>query len=200
MADPCTPTLTPLLTFVGGFFTAIVAEPLRRWILRPALVLEFGNTAHYVTPTPEQGPGGEHQAIFFRVKVTNRKPALAKGCRVFLTNIEQQDSTGSFVTSTDYCESLQLGWAVRNEPFEAVDVPRGVPFFVDVISTRSIDRIFRPQIPLFALRYVQLFQTPGTYRLTIVASGDDVKPATLRLVVKWTGEWNRAEVSRVGAV
>jgi hypothetical protein len=37
----------------------------------------------------------------------------------------------------------------------------------------------------------------GTYRLTVLVTGDGVKPARMSLSFKWTGVWDQFEVSTV---
>jgi hypothetical protein len=181
--------------FLGGFLTALFAEPIRRWIYQPKLELHFGNASHFMTRTPEIAGQAKYEAIYVRVKVLNNKSALAKSCRAYLVNIERKGPSGSFV-ATEYCEALQLGWAVHGEQaFSAVDLPTGVPFYVDVLSTRPTSPAFKPHVRLVPMRYEPLFSTPGTYRFTILASGDEVKPVMLRLVFKWSGDWEHFDVS-----
>jgi len=186
---------TTLAAFLGGFFTAIFAEPFRRWIFRPRLALEFTNADHFLSRTREQGG---HEAIYLRVKVTNRKSALAKSCRAYLVNIERRGSSGAW-ESTEYCESAQLAWSARGDgKYTALDLPKDVPHFIDILSTREADPSkFIPTIEVMLLRYVSLIQTHGTYRLTIAVSGDGVQPAWIKLSFRWSGVWNQLAVEAV---
>jgi hypothetical protein len=183
--------------FLGGFFTALFAEPLRRWIYAPRLKLTFGASNHFLTRTPEVSPTGQYESLFVRIKVENTRAVLAKGCRAYLVNIERKAISGLF-EGTAYCESLQLAWASQAEQsFAAFDLPRSVPHFVDIISTRPTSPAFALATKVTPLRYIQLVGTPGTYRFTVVVSGDGVKPATIRPTVSWNGTWD--QVKREGS-
>jgi hypothetical protein len=180
--------LPSVLGFLGGFLTAIFAEPLRQWMYRPKLVLEFGQSADFVTKTPERSDDAQYEAYYVRVKVTNKRSRLAKGCRAYLVGIERLTETGRF-ERTEYCDSIQLGWAVRgDQSYSAIDLPKDVPHFIDVVSTRPVSNSFKPHIHPVPMRYQQLFATQGTYRLTIRVSGDGVEPASSSLWFKWSGK------------
>ena len=87
-------TLSSLATFVAGFLSAIFAEPIRQWIYRPVLKLEFENNDHFVTKTDEGDPP-THRAQYIRVKATNLKARIAKGCRAYLIGFDRRGPTGS---------------------------------------------------------------------------------------------------------
>ena len=69
-----------------GFGAAVFAEPVRRWIYRPKLKLEFGDDPGYRARTPEKSPpfNSFYEAEYIRIKVTNIKPAIAMNCRAYL--------------------------------------------------------------------------------------------------------------------
>jgi hypothetical protein len=189
-------TLSILLTFVAGFLTAIFAEPLRLWIYRPVLNLQFDNNDHCVAKTDEGSPP-THRAHYIRVKATNRSSRLAKGCRAYLVAIDRRGPTGSW-NSTDYCEALPLAWSARPDVEHGVlDLPKDIPHFVDVLSTREVAPSFRPEIVFTPYRIQHLFSSPGTYRFTILVTGDALKPAKLSISFKWTGVWDQYEVGAV---
>jgi hypothetical protein len=182
--------LTSFVSFLSGFFTALFAEPLRRWLFASKLALTFGTTSDFLTKTPEISPRGGYEALYVRIKVVNTRSTLAKSCRVYLVNVERKGSSGEF-EPTEFCDSQQLAWSAQSEPFEAFDLPRDVPHFVDIFSTRSISRVFALAIRATPLRYSDMLATPGTYRFTIVVSGDGVTPATICPVVSWNGAWDQ---------
>ena len=175
--------------FGGGFFTALFAEPLRRWLYAPKLKLTFGASQDFLTRTPEAG--GRYESLWVRVKVENRRAVLARSCRAYLVKIERQAPSGEFEV-TEYCESMQLAWSSQaDQSFSAFDLPRGVPHSVDIISTRPTSTAFQLAIRVTPLRYAQLVETHGVYRFTIVVSGDGVKPVAIRPAVRWTGTWDQ---------
>jgi hypothetical protein len=187
-----------MVSFLGGFCTALFAEPIRRWIYQPKLSMEFGDTSHFLTRTPETTGEASYEAIYVRVKIVNTKATLAKSCRAYLVNIEQKNPSGNY-EPTEYCESLQLGWAVHAKPYIGIDLATDVPFFVDIFSTRSSSPAFKPQVELIPMRYNELFSTAGVYRLTVLVSGDGVKPARMYLELKWSADWENFDVTSVGA-
>ena len=79
--------------------------------------------------------------------------------------------------------------------YTALDLPTDVPFFVDVVATREVSSSFKPAVQWILFRHEALFGSPGTYRLTVVVSGDGVKPAWIQLAFKWSGDWEAFEVS-----
>src|SRR4051812_12429823 len=94
-----------ILAFLGGFASAVFAEPVRRWLFRPILALEFKDADHFIANTfeeiqaPAQTGGTMKQQIwarFVRVKVTNTKNALARSCRPYLVNIEHLGKSGNW--------------------------------------------------------------------------------------------------------
>ena len=185
------PLILSVVGFVGGFFTALFAEPLRRWLYAPKLKLTFGASDHFLTRTPEISDSGQYESMFVRVKVENSRATLARSCRAYLVRIERQGASGKF-EATEYCESLQLAWSSQGEQsFAAFDLPRGVPHFVDIISTRPTTPAFQLATKGTPLRYMQLLVTPGVYRFTVMVSGDGVKPVPIRPVVSWTGVWDQ---------
>jgi hypothetical protein len=191
-------TLAPLLSFAAGFFTAIFAEPFRLWLFRPVLQIEFEQNDHCVTKTEEGLSPSRHGAHFIRVKVTNLSSRIARDCRVYLVGFERRGPKGTW-DPTDYCESLPLKWSARPDiNHNAIDLPQGIPHFVDVLSTRETAPSFRPEIGFLPYRIEHLLSTPGTYKFTIMATGDTIKPVTLSLSFKWTGDWDKFEVAKAG--
>ena len=189
------PLLPSVVGLLGGFFIALFAEPFRRWIYAARLDLAFGTSNYFLTRTPEISPGGQYESFYVRVRVVNSRAALAKSCRAYLVNIERKAASGKF-EPTEYCESLQLSWASQAEQsFAAFDLPRDVPHFVDIISTRPTSAGFALATKVTPLRYTQMLVPPGIYRFTVVVSGDGVKPVTIRPMVSWNGVWD--QVSKV---
>src|SRR5690606_16025317 len=119
-----------------------------------------------------------------RVRVTNKsKWFVAKGCRAYLVNIERRSDAGIW-EPTVYAESQQLAWSARGSGrHDAMDLPCGVPHFVDVFSVRDASTEFLPAIPERLYRYVDLYSTPGTYKFTVLVSGDGVRPESITLVL-----------------
>jgi hypothetical protein len=187
--------LLNLLSFIAGFLSAVFAEPIRKWLYRPKLELEFvKESPNYKARTPERIGQSTHEAYYIRVKATNTKGKIAKGCRAYLVNIEKDNSTGIF-DSTEYCDSIQLAWSCRdNQAYEGIDLPNGIAQFIDVIVTRDFTKAFELQTMVKPFRYKKLYQEQGIFRLTIQVSGEEIKPEFLKLIFHWTGQWDNFKV------
>lgn len=184
-----------------GFASAIFAEPLRRWIYSPKLVLTFEDSTDYKTRTPEQATFRDpqrsavpihstHEAEYVRIKVINASRPLAKDCRAYLVGIEKKQADGNFGT-TLYCDSIPLAWSCREDhAYEPIDLPNGVAQFIDLISVRDISPEFKLEIKPLPLRYAGFLRDSGTFRFTVQVSGENVKPAFIRVEFTWGRVWN----------
>jgi hypothetical protein len=149
--------ITPAVSFVLGFVSAVFAEPVRSWILRPKLRVTFARTDDCFTPT--RTAGGE-KARWIRVKVENEKKRLAKGCRAYLVRIESKSPDSSEWVDTIYVDSIQLAWACRKEEdkYASVELPFGVAQYIDVVSAfKGKDNELVPFIQVQPLRYARCF-------------------------------------------
>lgn len=194
LAKQLLPFLPQAISFAAGFTTALFAEPIRQRLFAPKLSIVFGTGPDFTTETPEvaraseDDPGRRGQATYLRLRVRNDSFRLAKACRVFLVGVERADAEGRFMP-TPFCDSIQLSWSVRDtQAFEAQDLARDIPYFVDLISFRDGTDVFMPHVRGLPFRYNDLFSTRGRYRFTVRVSGDGVKPARARIVVDWAGD------------
>jgi hypothetical protein len=191
------PTFSGIAPFIAGFITAIFAEPIRKKLFKPKLKISFGDTLDYLTETPETGGGRTIDTYYIRAKVTNEKKIIARSCKVFLINIEEKDEYGKFL-STIYCDSIQLAWScqdyTKGEQWQGIDLAKGVNQYVDLITTRSINESFDPQLKVKPLRYLDLFRKSGAYRFTIQVCGSDADPEIIKLVFEWNGVWNKFKI------
>jgi hypothetical protein len=192
--------VAPFAGFLGGFVTAILAEPLRQRFFRAQLKLEFDQSSPFLVEAVSRDLAGEqdkYEMQFIRIKVTNIKRHLARSCRAFLINVEKENGRGVF-EQTHYYDSLQLTWASEtHDPFREIDLPNGINKYIDVISTRSDRHSFYPHIEFSASRLAEeLFTEPGTFRFTILVSGDGIDPEVAKLVFSWKGVWNNFAVHK----
>jgi hypothetical protein len=179
-------------SFILGFVSSVFAEPARQRLFRPVLRLSFSGGEDCIAGTPLTG---ESEALYIRIKVVNKKPRLARGCRAYLVNVETKSTPTGFAP-TLYADSIQLAWSCQVSGCErnALDLPNGVSQYVDVIATSKANNTFTPQIVPFPFRYQQLFSTKSeTYRLTVQVCGDGIEPKVLRLIFVWKGQWDTAE-------
>jgi len=192
-------------TIVGavlGFAVAILVEPIKSRLYGPRLKVFFGDSSEFQTKTHERlttknakKPNNQetsyHKASYIRIKVTNTKAALAKGCRAYLVKVEKQHYDGKF-HDTIYCDSIPLAWSCRdNRRFLPVDIPKDVNQFVDLVSTREISKDYRPEIEVSPYRYTDLWQKHGIFRFTVQVSGENVKPVFIKVEFAWDRQWDK---------
>jgi hypothetical protein len=187
---------TPALTFLAGAATAIFAEPIRRWIFRPALTVSFGPGCVIKTPTEfidkSTGKKTESEGKWLRVLV--RTSRLAKGCRAHLIKVEEEKQ-GIFQPSI-FRDTVRLEWSSKpeDEVYKPMDIPSDVAQFVNVLATdRSTPRTYRLKAPL-PFYYRDLFdEQPKTLRFTILVSSDDAKSDQTSVIFRWQGAWDTFE-------
>jgi len=199
------------LSYIAIFFSAILAEHVRRSFFGPKLKLSFGDGEEYRTLTPEGGEGGSaHQAYYVRVKVNNKSSYAAKNCRAFLVNVEKKDDSGKF-KPTLFCDSLRLPWSCsEGEQYSPKDIPKGVNQFLDLVSTRgtiytlvsgidgpvAIHPSYKIEMHPRPYRYEVLFDDVGVHRYTVRVTADGAKSVTVRIIFKWEGDWEKFEVRK----
>lgn len=116
---------------------------------------------------------------------------MARNCRAYLVAIEKAEDSGRFV-STVYSDALLLAWSCREEDsFDPIDLPSRVPHYFNILSTRGISNNYRLEIEKTPYRYLKLLSEIGTYRFTIMVSGENVKPEGIRIIFHWNGVWDK---------
>jgi hypothetical protein len=143
----------------------------------------------FVTDTKESGVTDAH---YVRIKVLNKGRQIAKQCRSYLVNVEKWKSkTGKF-EPTIYCDSLPLPWSARTNTIDypALDMPRDINQFIDILSTRSSESDYKIMVQPRLYRYESLFKEHGKFRYTVLVSGDNFKPISAKVVFDWRGDWD----------
>ncbi len=182
--------------FFFGALTAVLAEPIRRWLFRAELHLSFGQTSDYIAPTGMFNNGKKvGEAVYLRAKVINKTGTTAKRCRAYLVNIEERSArTGNF-EQTIHSDTLALFWACkrsRDENLAPLDIPQGVNQYFDILYAASIGPAqFVPCIEFVPARFEEFMSKPGTYRFTVMVTGDEVAPVYLKIIFTWTGVWDK---------
>lgn len=94
---------------------------------------------------------------------------------------------------TIYCDSIRLKWSARgaSEPCAALDLPHGANQFIDLVSTRSTSKDYRPELEVHLNRYRNLFAEHGTLLFTVLVTSDDATPQTIKVKSQWAGDWDR---------
>ena len=193
-----------------GFFSSVLAEPLRRWISAPQLDLECiplvgENAAGFLdwgrSPFKQKTTLTSAQRIFVRAKVVNReklrkrlfKP-LATQCRVNLMSIQIEEK-GRFRPS-DYHHGLQLKWlGESSEGYGGIEIPYCGSRFVDLFYTEdgSIEFYFQTSAFPESCRY--LLQGQRKLRIFLELTADNIRPVIKSLDLEWQNAWNHFGVN-----
>jgi hypothetical protein len=142
-----------------------------------------------VTDTWE-GRQTSRRAHYIRIKIINKRQQIVKKCRAYLVNVEEWDNSINNFKPTIYCDSLQLAWSAQTIPYRALDIPKKVPHFIDIVSTRQGSSNYKIMTKLRLHRYGPLFRQHGKFRYTVLISGDNVKPKSRRIIFEWSGNWD----------
>jgi hypothetical protein len=137
--------LSPIVSFVLGFITAAFAEPFQRWLARPRITLDFrrevGQGSRYISRTPEKLEDANMEAFYVRGSAVNQNRTIAKSCKVFLTLIEREGSSGRYEIL--HQDPIPLAWSFLG-PI-ALDLPPKLPFFFDIVSVNNVENELTPQ-------------------------------------------------------
>jgi len=191
-----------------GFIASLAAEGVQRWIYGPRLSLDYSESPNHRIRT-DVGDPKRAEAIYMRMRVRNTKPRIAKSCRAFLTKVEHRRPDGSWA-ATIYGDSIQLAWSAQPVTgFVPMEIPRGVDQFIDVVSVYNpipnpppdappLPRDLNPNLTIQPFAYRDIWTYHGTYRLTVLVSGDGVLPVSRMLILSWNGIWDQISASDGG--
>lgn len=194
---------------IAGAFITVLVDPIRAFLLGPRIRLVFRSDAYGRVKTTElhlheaELPTAQsfvRQTIsrftkdveYVRLQVENGHRGMLKGCRGFLTDIEEK--RGSVFVRV-YFDSVQLCWAYVGAA--AVDIPHGSKFNLDIFSTEKDVESFKLQLASVPKCYQQLCRTPGEYRLTVLVTAENANAKLHKLNFKWTGVWDEFEVKDI---
>ena len=181
-----------LIAGIIGFVSAVLAEPVRRWFFSPKIKADFieGDEA-FITKTKV----GRSDAHYIRVRVLIKGFGIAKQCRAYLVNVEKWSESTSKFEPTIYCDSLQLAWSAQEEAYRALDIPKGVPQFIDIVRILRGAKNYEILTKLHLNRYQALFDEEGKFQYTVLVSSDNAKPKSKKVIFDWSGDWENFEVT-----
>lgn len=182
---------------IGVVFYALTSEWWQAKFFGPVLELSFEDDPAYITRTWESVSGSNEPvcvAFYVRVKVQNRRKAVAKKCQAYLINVEKFDKNQNTFKPTIYCDSIRLSWSCQptlDSGYKALDLPNKVNQFVDVVATRSHHPFFEMQLNPSMNRYASLFIENGIFQFTILVTGNRVTPKKIKIIFGWSGVWDK---------
>lgn len=188
-----------LIAGIIGFVSAVLAEPVRRWFFSPKIKVDFIEGDEAFRTTTKVGRSDAH---FIRVRVLIKGFGIAKQCRAYLVNVEKWNESAGKFEATIYCDSLQLAWSAQENPkedyaaYRALDIPKGVPQFIDVVRTLRGGTNYRVLTKFILNRYQALFEEgEGKFQYTVLVSSDNAKPKSKKVIFDWSGDWENFEVT-----
>lgn len=128
-------------------------------------------------------------AIWVRMRVSNKGRLSARSCQAFLTTIKKKNNDGKY--KAIHRDMLQLHWAFKDgEKEPAIDIPGGLEAYCDVFKTEEGVNNFSPRTVAQPVTW-QLFSQPGEYKLEVVVAGDNVKTQyKYHIYIRWTSDWD----------
>lgn len=135
--------------------------------------------------------------VYVRLRVDNAWRGTLKNCRGFLVDIERELEGGKL--ERVFFDSIPLSWSylVGSNLPGAVDIPAGVTFNLDVLSTQRDKDAYTPRLAAIPTCYEPLFKQHGSYRWTIAVTADNAKPAVTKLRLKWAGKWDDFTIEEI---
>lgn len=162
------------ITFVLGFITAVLAEPIRRWLFRSTVSLKFepktGFGRQCISFTTTNHP--EIMAKYIRVLATcsSRIGVTAKACRPFLTKIERLEP----VYAELHHDPIPLNWSYIGD--RDLDINPQMAFYFDVLAVTDSDNVLRPQTIIPPTTWSTVLSKHGKYRFSVTLSGENFAP------------------------
>jgi hypothetical protein len=173
---------------VLGAIVGLFIDPVRQLVVRiwQGPLLDVQLDLYYPPDSPTK------RRIFVRLKVENQKSRIATGCRAYLVSVEPKQKS-----SIVFKDTFPLHWAYEHE-VRSVDLPRGVPHYVDVATVDERLPGFVPALTnakgqqiSIGLYAASLWDGQnGEVALTVLVAAEGVKPIAHRIAIDWAGkEW-----------
>jgi hypothetical protein len=184
-------------TIVGplaGVIVGVFAQPLRDWLFyHPKLSLNFNpGDGRYVADAP--------QRRWARISIINCGQIHLRQCQAFISNVEQERNGTWENVDPQFIDPLVVEWAAMpsDTKFKPRDIPRNVEFFINILFSEN-QNTGEDSLVLTVYdlpeRLRELFKQHKRYRITVIVTGDQVKPEVLQVIVTWAGNWKFATSS-----
>ena len=172
---------------------------LEEWWFRPRLVLEFLPEAGGFRTEGRWKQGDvEYVEIYIRARIRNEGSHVAKQCRPYLINLEKVHHSGT--EPTRFFDSLALRWPGPGSDYEPRDIPRGISQFFDVVGVLKNEPGWRFTFRERFSSHDDLPHHKGTYRFTVIVTGDGARPSGRKIDVTYSGDWHHLGAVDAGPV
>ncbi len=196
MTESWVPAVVGLLT---GLFSGLAGRRFEAWLAAPRLKVEFvQNEGGFLTEGSWKEGDVEIVEIYIRARVRNLGTIVAKKCRPYLVKLEEVQPSGT--TSTDLFDSVVLRWPGHPQDFAPRDIPHGVNQFFDIVGVLKNKPGWRFKFRENFSSHHRLSKYEGTYRFTVLISGDGFKPVGRKIDVTYSGDSKGLRAVDAGAV
>jgi len=111
-------------------------------------------------------------------------------CAAYLLSIDRLSADGPAISIFE--DRVPLTWAYLG--VEPLDIPGHTGLYCDLAgSSQPVERLVPHTEPKPKL-FETIFREHATYRFTVVVTGQNVTPVTLRICISWKGDWNIQDV------
>lgn len=153
--------------------------------LRPQITALYDGTARRCRDEVTYSDGSK--GVCFRLQVTNTGIANINGCVGWLTKIEQMP----------HISPVKLFWIGSPAEKMSEDLTEDVPRYLQICEIRDFNKVIvATEGRLWPVGENNIFR-PGEYTFDVVVKADQIKAATCRLKLAWTGNWTTAEMTQV---
>jgi len=173
---------------MSGLFSGLAGRRFEEWLYGPRLVVEFLPEEGGRTEGKWERDGTEVVEIYIRARVRNTRRRVAKQCRPYIVKLEEVQSSSTITTS--FFDSLVLRWPGPYSQLSYVprDIPNGVHQFFDIVGVFKHRPGWRFKWQERSSNLALLDSYAGTYRFTVLVTGDGVKPSGRKIDVYYDGK------------
>jgi len=153
---------------------------------KPELLIDFEDGPSNIVPAEHKRGDKLASMIYVRVRVQNKGSAIAKGCRVYLTELKEVSPGGTAATALD--DSKVLAWAGYH--FSPLDIPPEGVFYADVVRFSKDDRGWLFSVEKLLAHQQKLKDYVGTYRFRVMVVAENAARSFCEFDVTYNGDWH----------
>jgi hypothetical protein len=198
--DPWILLISAGVGLVSGLFSGLFGRRLEEWWYRPRLKVDFiWNEVGFRTEAKWTQGDTEFEEIYIRARVRNLgRGRVAKQCRPYLVKLEEVHAAG--VTPTAFVDSLVLRWPGPKQDDDPRDLPTGINLFFDVLGVLKNSSGWRFTFRERFTEHAELPNYAGTYRFTVLVTGDGAKYDGRKIDVTYNRDWHSLRAVDVGPI
>jgi hypothetical protein len=168
------------LILLGALIGALV-KPFQDSLYAPRLQFDFTNgDRRFIVETMD---ASGHKFAYLRIGIRNRGWGTARNVRILVTRLDLPTRTDG--NEPFESEVLDLPFANTHEAM--IDLPRDTYRIIDVCRVQHRTNVELQFLFLKTPNYFPRDLAPGTYRMTMHATADNCRPASIDVEFVWRG-------------